>query len=106
MAVKRFELLNHCREPVQIKPPIRGRRISSFVRERFELFKTHKLRIDAALSNDMGRADMVSNSVSPRSQGTAGVVAPKAPPQLKVNVLAQVAALFLVRFVGLGQPFE
>ena len=30
----------------------------------------------------------------------------EAPPQLEVNVLAQVAAFFLIRFVSACEPFE
>ena len=49
---------------------------------------------------------MVGNAVDPRPQGTAGIVPLKAPPHLKMNVLAQVAAFFRVAFVGAYQPFE
>jgi hypothetical protein len=49
---------------------------------------------------------MVSNAVDPRPQGTAGIVLLKAPPQLKKNVLAQVAAFLRVGLVGTHEPFK
>lgn len=54
----------------------------------------------------MGCCDVVSNAVAPGSQGAAAVVLIKTPPQLKMDILAQVAALFRVGFVGGRKPFE
>ena len=49
---------------------------------------------------------MVGNAVNPRSEGTAAIVPLETPPQLAMNVLAQVAALFRVSLIGPGEPFE
>jgi hypothetical protein len=49
---------------------------------------------------------MVSDAVDPRPQGAAAIVLLKTPPQLKMNILAQVAALFGVSFVSPREPFE
>jgi len=49
---------------------------------------------------------MVSDAVDPRPQGAAAIVLTETPPQLKMNVLAQVAALFRVRFVSPREPFD
>ena len=48
----------------------------------------------------------MGNAIDPGPQGTAGIVPLETPPQLKMNVLAQVAALFRIRFVGARKPFE
>ena len=48
----------------------------------------------------------MGDAVSPGAEGAAAIVALKAPPQLKMNVLAQVAALFGVGFVGAGEAVE
>jgi hypothetical protein len=49
---------------------------------------------------------VVGNAVDPRPEGTAAIVPQKTPPQLEMNVLAQVAALFRVSFVGPREPVE
>jgi hypothetical protein len=43
---------------------------------------------------------MVGHAINPGPQGTAGIVPLETPPQLKMNVLAQVLALFRVSLVG------
>ena len=48
----------------------------------------------------------MGNAVDPGPQGTAGIIPLKTPPQLEMNVLAQIAALFRVSFVGAREPFE
>jgi hypothetical protein len=49
---------------------------------------------------------MVSDPIGPGPQGTPSIVPLETPPQLKMNVLAQVAALFWVSFVGAREPIE
>jgi hypothetical protein len=106
LAIERFEPLNQGREPVQIYAPVNGGRTLGLVREHFELFQAYESRKDTVLTNYIGGRDVVSNAVDPRSQGTAAIVPLKTPPQLKMNVLAQVAALFRVSFVSPREPFE
>ena len=54
----------------------------------------------------MGCGDVVGDAIGPGPQGTAAVVLTETPPQLKTDVLAEVAALFRVGFVGTRKPFE
>jgi hypothetical protein len=49
---------------------------------------------------------MVGNAVDPRPEGTAAIVPLKTPPQLEMNILAEVAALFQVSFIGPREPVE
>jgi hypothetical protein len=49
---------------------------------------------------------MMGNAVNPRPKGASAIVPLKTPPQLEMNVLAQIAALFRIRFVGSCEPFE
>src|ERR1700722_14621411 len=49
---------------------------------------------------------MVGNAIDPGPQRTAGIVPLETPPQLKMDALAEVAALFRVSLVGAGKPFE
>ena len=49
---------------------------------------------------------MMGNAVNPRPQGAAAIVSLKTPPQLEVNILAQIAALLRISFVGPREPFE
>ena len=49
---------------------------------------------------------MVSNAVNPCAEGASPIEMLETPPQLEVNVLAQVAAFFLIRFVSACEPFE
>ena len=49
---------------------------------------------------------MMSNSIDPGSRGTAGIVARETPPQLKMNILNQVAPPFRVGFIGPGDSFD
>jgi hypothetical protein len=76
--------------------------LAFFVRKRFELFQCDETRTDAALTDDVRGCHVVGNAVDPRPEGTAAIVRLKTPPQLEMNVLAQVAALFRVSFVGLA----
>ena len=50
--------------------------------------------------------NMVGNAIDPGPQRTPGVVPLKTPPQLKMKVLAQVAALFRVSLVCPREPFQ
>jgi hypothetical protein len=49
---------------------------------------------------------MMSDAVDPRPQRAAAIVLLETPPQLKINILAQVPALFRVSFVSPREPFE
>jgi hypothetical protein len=49
---------------------------------------------------------MVRDTIRPGPHGTAGIEPLETPPQLEMNVLAQVAALFRVSLVGAREPFE
>ena len=49
---------------------------------------------------------MMGYAIDPGAQRTAGIEAAEASPQLKVNLLEQVAALFRMSFVGAGEAFE
>ncbi len=106
LAIERLEPLNQGREPVQIQSPVTLARTFGFVRQRFEFFQAYESRKGPAFTNYVGNADVVSDAVDPGPQGAAGIVALKAPPQLKMNVLPQVAAPFRVGFVGARKPFE
>ena len=106
LAIKRFQTLNQRSEPVQIHTPVGLGQAAGLVGGRFELFQADKSRIDAPFANDVRRPHVVRNAVRPRPQRTPCIVALKAPPELKVNFLAQIATLFRVDFVGIDQPFE
>ena len=49
---------------------------------------------------------MVGNTIDPGPYGATCVIQFETPPQLKMNVLAQVAALFGVRLVAARKPFN
>jgi len=49
---------------------------------------------------------LASDAVGPGPQETAGIVTLKTPPQLKMNVLAQVAALCRVSLIGAREPSQ
>jgi len=106
LAIERFESLNQGRKPVQIRPLVRRLRPFRFVRESLEFFQRYEARKDAALTDNVRRRHMVGNAVDPCPQGAAAIVPLKTPPQLEVNILAQVAAFVRIRFVGPREPFE
>ena len=49
---------------------------------------------------------MVGDAINPCPRGATGIVLLETPPQLEVNVLAQVASLLRIGFVGSGEPFK
>ena len=106
LAVERLESLNQRRQPLQIHALVRGELALVFVGKHFEFFQAHEIRKDPALAKDVRRGDMVGNAVDPGPRGTAGIEALKTPPQLKMNLLDQVAALFRVDLVRPREPFE
>ena len=77
-----------------------------FVRECFELFETHESRIRAALAKNVRSDNMVGNTIDPGARGTPGIEPLEATPQLKMNLLNQVATLFGVSLVRAGESFE
>jgi len=106
LAVDRFELLNQRRQPFQIDALVRGGFALLFVGKGFELFKAHQSRESPALAKNMRGRDVVSHAIDPGAQGTASVETLEAPPQLKVNLLEQVATFFRVSFVGARETIE
>ena len=49
---------------------------------------------------------MVGNAVDPSPQRTAGIVPQETPPQLKMDILAQVTTSLRIGFVSTRKPFE
>jgi hypothetical protein len=70
------------------------------------LFETHKSGEGPALAKDMRSRHVVSHAIDPGAQGTAGIEALEASPQLKVNLLEQIATFVRVSFVGAREAFE
>lgn len=104
LTVERLELLNQPRQPLQIDALMRVARI--FFRKLFEFFQIHEILKRLPLPNHVRRGDMVRHAIDPRSQRTAGIERPKAPPQLKMNFLEQVAPFFRIHLVSAREPFE
>jgi hypothetical protein len=77
-----------------------------FVREHFELFETHESLKDPALAKDVRSGNVVGHPIDPGPRGTAGIEAQETPPQLKMNLLEQVATLFRVSLVRAREPLE
>ena len=65
LAVKRLELLNQHRQPLQIDALVRGELALVFVGKHFEFFQTHKIRKNAALAQDVRSGNMVGNAIDP-----------------------------------------
>lgn len=101
LAIERFELLDQPGQAVEIETPVRGGFV--FGGKHVEIFQSHQIFEDAALAKDVRRGDMVGNAIDPGPQRTAGVELLKAAPQLKMNLLVQVTALFRVSLVSVRQ---
>jgi hypothetical protein len=58
-----------------------------------------RLRVGAALPDDVGRCRVVRDPVDPGTQRALLIPACKTPPKGEVNFLAQVAALIRIGFI-------
>jgi len=106
LPVERLELLNQHRQPFQIYSLVRGELALILVRECFELLQIHEIRKGPALAKNVRSGNMVGNAIDPGPSGTAGIEPLETPPQLKMDLLDQVTALFGVNLVCAREPFE
>jgi len=71
-----------------------------------DLFEAHESHVFPALAVHVGNSGVVSDAKRPRLQRAAAVKKLEASPELKVDVLPEVVALFGVGFVSGGQTIE
>ena len=72
-----------------------------------ELIQTYiRRKVQPPAAQDVRGADIVRNTVNPRSQGTLLLENPHAPPQFNVNVLQQIAALIRVSLKATDQSLQ
>lgn len=106
LAIERFEPQHHRREAVQVDAPV-GRRLPlGPVWKCFELFQREQPREETAFADDVRSRYVMGDAVNPRPQGATAIEALKAPPQLKMNVLGKIAALFRIGFVSSSEAIE
>ena len=106
LPVQWFELPDEFPELLE-RPLVIDIRFASLARRGpLDLFQTHKARVFPALAVHVGNGDVVGHAKGPRLQGASSVENFEALPELEVDVLPQIVALFRVCFISGGQPVE
>jgi hypothetical protein len=74
--------------------------------KQIEFLNAHELRKNTPFAQDVRNGNMVGDAIDPCPFRTTPIESLKTSPQLKVNLLGEVATLVRVGLIGAREPFE
>ena len=107
MTIDRLEALNQRVQTIQRLLAIGEMRGMVGVRQILQFFQADQfLDMNPPLAHDVGRGDIVRDTISPGTQGASAIKSAKASPERDMNLLHQITTEIGISLVSASQPLQ